>query len=580
MNRNIPQPTRYQWILSFLIAFSFIEIFLITATPTILSREMGLFSIIYIALYFIEITIPIKHRAIFIVFSLDVAAAILLGPWWSSIFLSLIILINIFRYRDRSHPSRVIFNFSMSGLALLASYWFYQWLMVQQVADVLAIIAVSAVYQVINLFLLYVYGLFGERKLVPSFVKEHSLAIMIDFLLVLVATLSITALFNQFSMLGLFIMAIVVGVASWLLHWHSRYASQRSKLSEYRVRNQFLLDAMDYGILAIDQSQTITLYNEHMAQIHGVAPEDALGRKYHDVFGGLKEEDQRLLHTLQSGASYHLVKQPFENQGKHFYLDTYTQPVRNSDGEIMGAIGLYRDVTEEKQLEQEMIQKDKLSLVGQLAAGTAHEIRNPLATAMGHLQLATRKLDAVGQEEILRHLKVVQHQLDRANNTISNLLSWSKPKKVERERVDIQDIIDDAIEWTYHSAVSRGIELISQEYPAEAYIFVDEEQVKQVLVNLLYNAFEATPKGGRVRMFAEDGPDKDDISIVVEDNGIGMDAATVARLGQAFYTTKNEGTGLGLLMSYRIIRSHGGRIEIQSEKGVGTRFWVLFKKSH
>lgn len=349
---------------------------------------------------------------------------------------------------------------------------------------------------------------------------------------------------------------------------------QKSDLLDHRMLDRFIFNSIDYLVIAIDMNREITIFNNKAKEMFGIQSDAVVGKRYEEVFfSKLARQDRRLLHSLEAGASYNLPAHPVEIGSKKYLLDIYITPLKDDRGQMAGAVGLYRDVTQQKLLEAEMEQKDKMSIIGQMAAGTVHEIRNPLATAKGHLDLAISKLNEPSAE-IERHLNIIRKQLDRANYTLSGLLALAKPKPSVTERVDIQDLIDDAMEWAYYSAVAGSIQLNAEEYPEEIFVDVDPEKIKQILINLLYNAFDATPPGGKVEVWAERDPKKPFVAICVNDTGVGMTEEQIANVGRPFFTTKESGTGLGLLVSRQIAESHGGYIDICSELGKGTTFKV------
>ncbi|MEW6173361.1 MAG: ATP-binding protein [Bacillota bacterium] len=215
---------------------------------------------------------------------------------------------------------------------------------------------------------------------------------------------------------------------------------------------------------------------------------------------------------------------------------------------------------------------EKLAAMGKLAAGLIHEIKNPLTSVRGFIQLLTEKATFGGKER--EYLDVVLSEIDRVNEIIRSFLYLARSGEFRPVLLSLERVVKDILMVVENQAASKGIEIIYECMPDTPNVFADPEQVKQVLHNLIQNAFQAMPSGGR--LVVRIAPDMSGGWVVLEvaDTGVGIAPEHFSRLGEAFFTTKDDGTGLGLAISYRIIEDHHGRIEIQSEEGKGTRFLI------
>ena len=243
---------------------------------------------------------------------------------------------------------------------------------------------------------------------------------------------------------------------------------------------------------------------------------------------------------------------------------------------------LYRTLVQAKryQKERETLRLQRLLSVNQLAAGIAHEIRNPLTSIKGFIQLMAMKS---GQPPAANHLEIILAEIDRIEKLVSEFQMLSRPiKPTPFQEVDLARSLNDVILLMASQALSKNVSLeffmqkSSATWPfgPEAYfVSGDAAQLKQVWINLVRNALEAVAKGGRVKvnLLRQDNQ----VVVVVEDNGPGITSEVMAKLGTAFYTTKENGTGLGLSVCYNIIHNHGGKMEVDSNPGEGTRFTVL-----
>jgi PAS domain S-box-containing protein len=232
------------------------------------------------------------------------------------------------------------------------------------------------------------------------------------------------------------------------------------------------------------------------------------------------------------------------------------------DNQLIGIYEIAKDITESK-LSEEMIRRsDKLSVVGQLAAGVAHEIRNPLTTLRGFVQLFKTDIDE-------RYANIMLAELDRINLIVSEFLILSKPQAINYEYKDMEQILHSIISFLEPQAIIKNIQLhlvIDKEIPQ---IKCEQNQLKQVFINLLKNAIEAMPKGGNITVEVQVTNDEM-VNICIIDEGEGIEEEQIPKVGEPFFSTKENGTGLGLMVSYRIIENHGGAMRISSQLNKGT----------
>jgi PAS domain S-box-containing protein len=232
------------------------------------------------------------------------------------------------------------------------------------------------------------------------------------------------------------------------------------------------------------------------------------------------------------------------------------------DNQLIGIYEIAKDITESK-LSEEMIRRsDKLSVVGQLAAGVAHEIRNPLTTLRGFVQLFKTDIDE-------RYADIMLTELDRINLIVSEFLILSKPQAINYEYKDIEQILHSIISFLEPQAIIKNIQLhlvVDKEIPQ---IKCEQNQLKQVFINLLKNAIEAMPKGGNITVEVQVTNDEM-VNICIIDEGEGIEEEQIPKVGEPFFSTKENGTGLGLMVSYRIIENHGGAMRISSQLNKGT----------
>ncbi len=230
---------------------------------------------------------------------------------------------------------------------------------------------------------------------------------------------------------------------------------------------------------------------------------------------------------------------------------------------------ILRDITEQKYKEQFLLRSEKLTVAGQLAAEVAHEIYNPLTTIKGFLQLM-----GSSEDQISKYLPIIREELGHIELIISELLMLAKPQAAQMKLIDLAVLIEDIIKLTQIKASLHNIEF-QQSYPEmRSFIYCEENQIKQVFINFLNHAIESMPQGGVIQVEVCVN-DEHEAVVRIKDQGCGISEEKLDMIGVPFYSTKDTGTGLGMMVSFKIIEHHGGKIHISSEVGLGTTTEVI-----
>jgi PAS domain S-box-containing protein len=286
---------------------------------------------------------------------------------------------------------------------------------------------------------------------------------------------------------------------------------------------------------------------------------------------------------------WNLIEKKLEKDG---FFTNIELELKRSDGSKIGALVsgsfdsglpgqretihfLVKDIEQRKFMEKQMAQADKLASIGQLSAGIAHEINNPLGVILGYTQLLLRnEKDETGR---FNDLKTIEKHVKNCKSIVEDLLNFARSSKPEIKTTRINDVADDVLNFVLHHAKLDGIDIIRNYDENVPPTMLDEKKIRQVLINLLMNAGHAVGKKGAIRLSTEYIRHDNSITITVADTGYGIEKKNLASIFDPFFTTKptGEGTGLGLSVSYGIVKSHGGEIKVESEPGKGALFKIL-----
>jgi PAS domain S-box-containing protein len=357
--------------------------------------------------------------------------------------------------------------------------------------------------------------------------------------------------------------------------WHDAVNHLSSSLNLFENKHKVILDTIPTAVSTVNRDGVITFVNKKMEELFGFKAADVLGKNYIDVVcGGIKiSEDGKytslVMETLETGRVFTNVEREYPG-GLVFRLNTSI--IRDGEGNLSEVIVSIQDITESKQLEHAVMCNEKLAAVGSMAAGIAHEIRNPLTAVRGFIQLLHAQPVQSKKKE---YIDIIIEEIDRANTVLKDFLSFAKPAFPKRQLVGVLELLEEIRLLTESEALLREINLdfsYAMELPD---MYIDKDQLKQVLLNIIKNAFDAVEAHGRVGVTAVWKLALGKVSIIVEDNGMGMDQKTVSRIFDPFFTTKDTGTGLGMAVSYQIIKNHDGEINVESTPGNGTTFNVI-----
>ncbi len=345
---------------------------------------------------------------------------------------------------------------------------------------------------------------------------------------------------------------------------------ERDRVTNY-LNN--ILDSMSGGVLVVDLNGEIAHFNQEAEEITGYSQDQVLGYPYADIIGLADGRQHTAMHTLDTGERLlNREKALRRADGRTIPLGFSTSLLRDEQGTVLGAVEVFHDMTEVKRLEAEVQRVNTLAALGEMAATVAHEIRNPLGGIAGYAGMLERDLDAEDPNRRLVH-RIIEG-VGRLNRIVSSLLTYTRPLRLNTHPVNLVELVEESVAFFEIDLERQRDDIaVERDYAdGELVCRLDPEQIQQVILNLLQNATQAMPEGGtlHIRVAAEG----DAGVLCVGDTGIGMEDEVRDKLFTPFFTTKEDGTGLGLVTSKKIVEAHSGSIRVDSHPGQGTQFYV------
>ena len=347
--------------------------------------------------------------------------------------------------------------------------------------------------------------------------------------------------------------------------------------------NEYVLKSVSSGVIAFNKENKITTFNQAAEKILSFGGEDLLGKSCSEAFGDESGLCQLLDSTLQrSEGSPRKELEIVKKNSERIWVGISASILKNRKDEAIGAILIFSDITEIKKLQDEIRQKDRLTVLGELAGGIAHEFRNMMGTILGFAKLLSKKIGKNDPKQDM--IEAIINELNTMEMIINELLSLGKAQPISLKPVDINKLIRNLLIKSMGEVKEPGLDSahhvkIDVNIPSDIpEIMADELLIRQAFTNLIQNSVDAMSEGGELKVegkyLAADGIDKM-VEIVIMDTGTGIPKDKLDKIFLPFFTTKPKGTGLGLALVHKIILSHNGRIEVESEEGKGTAFKIF-----
>jgi len=343
------------------------------------------------------------------------------------------------------------------------------------------------------------------------------------------------------------------------------YRSTRTSLSRVQAFSDHLVHHMPIGLLAIDTEESIASFNQAAESVLELSSVHAVGKHVTEILPQPLSKFYNQLKTSQG-----LIDKELDCPvpgGKTVPLEVIGTALEGEKGLFMGWVILFRDLSEIEHLKKEMARSRRLASIGRLAAGVAHEIRNPLSSIKG---FATYFKERYGQiPEDKKTAEIMIQEIERLNRVIGQLLEFARPMTIQKRPTSLDDTIKDSLRMVEGDAHGKGIGVSFKGDPDTKEVLIDPDRIKQVLLNLYLNAIEAMADGDRLSVEVVQ-EDEGYFLILVSDTGKGIKKEDLPHLFDPYFTTRSSGTGLGLAIVHNIIESHGGEVSVKSRYGEGT----------
>ena len=367
-------------------------------------------------------------------------------------------------------------------------------------------------------------------------------------------------------------------LASWLSEElrRSRITLRRHRHSfeDLKALHQNIVNSLLTGLITVDKYRRVTFFNQVAEQITNYSQDEVLGKDIIRLFRDLKH----ILANPHKGQAMQ-YEETIQVIGKrHLYLRWSISTLRDFSSNEIGHTLMFQDVTHIKAMERSVLRTEQMAAIGEMAAAIAHEIRNPLASISGAIQLLSKTSELEGDDH--RLMSIVLRETNHLNRWINDFLSYSRPTPMKQSALDINRLIDDSIMMFRQDRQMQRVNIEKLDGDP-IHLMGDESRLKQVMWNLLTNAAQSMPDGGtvEVELTRTSSDMANRIQLVVRDHGDGIPADRLDKVFQPFFTTKDNGTGLGLAIVHRILEDHQAKITVESEMGEGTTFRLTFDQS-
>ena len=392
------------------------------------------------------------------------------------------------------------------------------------------------------------------------------------------AHLAWTQLMFSLNLIAIFAVATLSSqLAERIRRSEAQLANATKDLADYRLFNDRIIESMRSGLVTTDLAGRIITFNRAAEEITGYRATDVRGEEIFAIFGDIGNQIEAGLESIRTRTRLPRFDIGCKTaDGHEIHLGFSVAPLVDEVDASRGYVLTFQDLTEVMELEREVRRQERLAALGKMAAGLAHEIRNPLASMRGSVQVLASEISFSPDQSQL--MQIVLRESDRLNRIVSDFLTYARPPKIERAVIELSSLLSETIALLRNSPELLSEHIITEQYPDEPMLYqADPNQIRQIFWNLARNAIQAMPNGGELRVGLDAKPNRD-ISIAFSDTGDGMSREQKDRLFEPF-NSSSGGTGLGMAIVYQLVRDHNGKIIVDSESGRGTRIAIKLPAS-
>jgi len=347
------------------------------------------------------------------------------------------------------------------------------------------------------------------------------------------------------------------------------YRATARAYDQFKNITSNILGGIENAVLAVDANRKIIMLNPRTEQLFGISGANCIGKDYSDIFS---EDNFQINYLLDSGKESIIKEHIYKIQDNNYTLFITGSVLTDETNNIQGAVGICLDITSQKELEMQAKQAERMSELGTLAAGVAHEIRNPLnSIAIASQRLKSEFQVSDDQEGYTILASTITSEIERLNAIIVEFLALARSGQMNKEQINLKKYIDEIIDLFENETKNLKIEINSRLDP-DIEINIDLLEMKKVIGNLIKNSIEAITVNGEIAISSK--CENDRIKIIIQDNGPGIDQSKINEIFTPYFTTKDTGTGLGLSISHRIVASHDGTFIAENVKPHGARFII------
>ncbi|MGD2023243.1 MAG: ATP-binding protein, partial [Desulfobacterales bacterium] len=369
---------------------------------------------------------------------------------------------------------------------------------------------------------------------------------------------------------------LLVGFAGFtLLFLAQSYRATRASLSRIKAFSDNVVENVPIGLLALDHQGNIAAFNRGAESILQLSTTEVIGQAAQQILPA------KLLEQIDDSRTQDdVIEKEIEctvTDGKTIPLEIGVSSIKDENDVFLGNVLLFKDLTEVRALRREVARSQRLASVGRLAAGVAHEIRNPLSSIKGFATYFKERYPDRPQDQQTSTIMI--QEVDRLNRVVGQLLEFARPVPVKPKPVSLQKLLDDSVTLVAERAADKGISIQTQNNARVDEVRIDPDRTNQVLLNLYLNAIDAMEKGGELNVEISANGQGGDVVILVSDTGHGIRQEDLSKIFEPYFTTKSTGTGLGLAIAHNTIEAMGGKITVESDRQAGTTFTVTLPDS-